>query len=72
MNVDIPYYVRYFGFNFLIVSNKRLAYMKMLRNDFWFIHEYLSTVFVCGFELQNNKLNWKSTGFIVDYLKEIY
>jgi hypothetical protein len=44
--------------------------MKMLRNDFWFIHQYLSIVFVCGFELQNNKIKWKLTGFIMDYLKE--
>jgi len=38
--------------------------METLRNDFWFIHEYISTVFVCGFELQNKEINWKLTGFI--------
>jgi len=66
MNVDVPYFIRHFGFNFLIISIKRLTCMEMLRNDFWFIHECLSTVFVRGFELQNKKMNWKLTGFIVD------
>jgi len=66
MNVDVPYFIWYFGFNLLIVSIKRLACMKMLGNDFWFIHESFSTVFVRGFELQNKKINWKLTGFIVD------
>jgi len=66
MNVDVPYFIWYFGFNFLIVSIKRLAYMEMLWNDFCFIHECLSTVFLCGFDLQNKKINWKLTGFIVD------